>query len=65
MSAKNPERRSLVRYHVNRHFLASSTPTLEVDAEALPFMDLVIMGWVVMIRDIEKENAAAASAANA
>lgn len=48
-----PEHRQLVKYHFNFHFTSRSTPALEVDAEAIPYMDLIVIGWVVMTRDIE------------
>ncbi|KAF8315681.1 hypothetical protein DL93DRAFT_2078928 [Clavulina sp. PMI_390] len=53
--------RIIAKSSSNKHtFQASSPPTLSVADEALGmgFLDLIILGWIVMARDRDRSNKA-------
>jgi len=43
----------IVTYTSNQHFFHSDAPTLEVRQDAMGFLELVIMGWIITQREIE------------
>ncbi|KAF8315685.1 hypothetical protein DL93DRAFT_2096682 [Clavulina sp. PMI_390] len=49
------EKRLLAKYTSNKRVFHKSSPaTLTVADEMLPFLDLVVVGWIVLMRDVER-----------
>ncbi|KAF8315684.1 hypothetical protein DL93DRAFT_849749 [Clavulina sp. PMI_390] len=48
------DKRLIAKYESNKHTFQQSSPaTLSVANEALYFLDLIIVGWVMVMRDLE------------
>ena len=49
----NSRGKAIVTYHRNS-LLFGKKPTVDIDEEALNYLDLVIIGFLVMMRDVER-----------
>lgn len=54
----------LASYNPGSHFFSASTPTMSIVDEAIPFLDLVVTGWVVCMRDIESRRGNSSTRSN-
>lgn len=52
-------KRTIVNYE--RHTFTRQKPTLEIGSEVLPYLDLVLVGFVTMSNDIKKREDAASA----